>query len=71
MRIMRMMKGTKMIRNWRKSSFSNPSGNSVEVADYQGGKAVRDSKHPKQAALMFDAAEWQAFVLGVKNGEFD
>ena len=33
--------------------------------------AVRDSKNPHGAALIFPAAEWDAFVGGAKDGEFD
>lgn len=33
--------------------------------------AVRDSKNPNQAALIFTAEEWNAFVAGVRDGQFD
>jgi len=33
--------------------------------------AVRDFKDPTGPALVFTPAEWQAFVGGVKDGEFD
>ena len=33
--------------------------------------AVRDSKNPTGPALIFTAAEWDAFVSGAKDGEFD
>ncbi|HEV2639424.1 MAG TPA: DUF397 domain-containing protein [Actinocrinis sp.] len=58
---------------WRKSSRSNTSGgNCVEIAELvDGGRAVRDSKDPNGPALMFTAAEWAAFIGGVKDGEFD
>ncbi|GIH80421.1 DUF397 domain-containing protein [Planobispora longispora] len=56
---------------WRKSSRSN-LGNCVEVARLSGGLiGVRDSKAPEDAALVFTPAEWDAFVAGVKDGEFD
>jgi hypothetical protein len=32
---------------------------------------VRDSKHPRRAVLNFTPAEWDAFIGGVRNGEFD
>ncbi|SIO85630.1 hypothetical protein BQ8420_07920 [Nocardiopsis sp. JB363] len=32
---------------------------------------VRDSKNPDAAPLVFTRAEWDAFVEGVKDGEFD
>jgi hypothetical protein len=59
---------------WRKSSYSNENGGAcVEVADLpDGGRAVRDSKdHGHGPILRFTAREWQAFVLGVKDGEFE
>ncbi len=57
---------------WVKSSLSFANGNSVEVADLgEEGVMVRDSKNPDQAPLVFDRAEWEAFIGGAKNGEFD
>ncbi len=32
---------------------------------------MRDSKDPDGPVLAFTPAEWEAFVLGVKDGEFD
>lgn len=43
----------------------------MEVAPRLGGVAVRDSKRPADAPLIFTVAEWLAFVAGVKAGEFD
>ncbi|MBG0818835.1 DUF397 domain-containing protein [Planomonospora sp. ID82291] len=57
---------------WRKSRFSNPSGNCVEVAGLPGGAvAVRNSRDPGGPALIYTRAEVDAFVRGVKDGEFD
>ena len=57
---------------WRKSTRSGSSGNCVEVADnLPGVVAVRDSKDPGGPALVFTPAEWEAFVGGAKDGEFD
>lgn len=58
---------------WKKSSRSNGSGgnNCVEVAFLDDGVAVRDSKDPGGPALLFNRAEWAAFLGGAKDGEFD
>ena len=56
---------------WKKSSRSGAGNNCVEVADLDGGHAVRDSKNPTSPALMFTATEWAAFTAGVRAGEFD
>ena len=57
---------------WMKSSLSAYNGNCVEVAGLTGDRIkVRDSKHPRKAVLTFTTAEWDAFVGGVYNGEFD
>jgi hypothetical protein len=55
---------------WRKSSYSNPSGNCVEAALLAQGVAVRNSRFPGGPALVFTEAEWAAFLLGVKEGDF-
>lgn len=53
------------------SSFSNPN-NCVAVAFPESGTIlVRDSKNPDGPVLAFDSAEWDAFVKGVRAGEFD
>ncbi len=47
-------------------------GNCVEIANLSGGyRGVRDSKNPTGPALVFTPGEWDAFINGVKSGEFD
>ena len=61
------------VANWRKSSRSSGNGGScVEIAFLDDGiTAVRDTKDRNGPALLFRPDEWEAFVDGVKNGEFD
>lgn len=58
---------------WFKSSFSGGNGNGcVEVAFLPTGEvAVRDTKDRTLPAHRYTAAEWDAFVAGVRAGEFD
>jgi uncharacterized protein DUF397 len=57
---------------WRKSTRSSPScDNCVEVAFVGGAIAVRDSKNRDAGTLLFTPGEWDAFVAGTKDGEFD
>jgi hypothetical protein len=55
---------------WRKSVVSGGNG-CVEVAFLGNEVAVRDSKNPSGPILVFTLVEWQAFLVGVHNGEFD
>ena len=57
---------------WRKSSYSGDNGGDcIEVAPgFPGLVPVRDSKDPEGPALVFGADAWQAFVAGVREGEF-
>jgi hypothetical protein len=57
---------------WKKSAHSASNGNCVEVARLEGGDVgVRDSKNRSGAILVFTPDEWNAFVGGVRDGEFD
>ncbi|WP_030907543.1 DUF397 domain-containing protein [Streptosporangium amethystogenes] len=68
---------------WRKAAPSDDvGGDCVEVAVVdgldEGHKAgagplyvLRDSKNPDGPKLFFTQSEWDAFVGGVKLGEFD
>ena len=56
--------------SWTKSSHSGDNG-CVEVACGDDEIAVRDSKDPSGPTLLFSHREWQAFLAGVRDGEFD
>jgi hypothetical protein len=56
---------------WRTSSRSSGNGQCVEVAITDEGVAVRDTKDRSKPAHTFTRPEWDAFVGGVKDGEFD
>ncbi len=57
---------------WTKSSLSLSNGNCVEVASMPGDHiGVRDSKDAEGPVLRFTPDEWNAFLGGVRNGEFD
>jgi hypothetical protein len=60
---------------WHISTKSNDNGGScVEagpVLDGSGRVAVRHSKAPDAAVIVYTRDEWDAFVGGVKGGEFD
>lgn len=57
---------------WQKSGRSGPNGNCVECAALpDGAVAVRNSRDPQGPALIYTAAEIEAFILGVRDGDFD
>jgi hypothetical protein len=56
--------------NWRASTYSG-TANCVEVAFVDGLVAVRDSKDRQGQVLKFTQPEWQAFLAGARDGEFD
>jgi Domain of unknown function (DUF397) len=58
---------------WARSSHSEHVDTCVEVAPFpDGGMLMRDSKlGDASPVLRFTAAEWRAFVAGVRDGEFD
>ena len=58
--------------------FGDLSDSRVEVAIQEGSKegsdyviTMRDGSKPDGPVLVFTPAEWDAFVAGVRDGEFD
>jgi Domain of unknown function (DUF397). len=59
---------------WSRSSFCESANSCIEVAISPALDRVylRDSKTPHEHNyLVFTLSEWDAFVNGVKGGEFD
>jgi Domain of unknown function (DUF397) len=56
---------------WRTATASAGKNACVEVAPLAAGVAIRHSKDPDGAVLRYTTAEWNAFLRGVKAGEFD
>lgn len=57
---------------WFKSSRSETGSQCLEVAFLGGGHiGVRDSKNSTGPALVFTPGEWDAFLGGARDGEFE
>jgi hypothetical protein len=57
---------------WRKSTYSGAQGDCIEVADgVPEAIPVRDSKDLTGPVLTFAPNAWQAFVAGIRAGEFE
>lgn len=57
---------------WVKSSYSNPSGNCVELAALAGGKiAIRHSRHPGGPNVICSRAQLLAVLQAVRQEGFD
>lgn len=54
--------------SWVKSSYSQMNGHCVEVANPAvNSVVVRDSKNPRGAVLGFAGAQWNAFIMDVRE----
>jgi len=56
---------------WIKARRSSNGGVCVEVRRHSGMIEVRDSKDRPGPVLRFTGPEWDAFLDGARNGEFD
>lgn len=60
---------------WHISTYSpDTSGSCVQagpLADGSGRVAVRHSRRPDEATIVYTRAEWDAFLAGIKAHEFD
>jgi hypothetical protein len=58
-------------KTYIKSSYSGAAG-CVEVRLLHDGTiGLRDSKDVSKPPHIFTSVEWEAFLAGVRNGEFD
>jgi predicted secreted Zn-dependent protease len=55
---------------WRRSTWSG-GGNCVEVSVTSESVLMRNSQRPEGPVVEFSHAEWQAFLKGVHDGQFD
>jgi hypothetical protein len=57
---------------WRKAKASAHNGGCVEVRRNENGDVdIRDTKDRSKAPHSYTAHEWDCFIDGAKNGEFD
>jgi hypothetical protein len=61
--------------NWHTSSYSGGGNNCVEVATNllatHGNVYVRDTKDREGSLQSYTKSEWDAFLKGVRDGEFN
>ena len=55
---------------WRRSTASG-GGNCVEVSFTGESVLMRHSRNPHGPVLTFSRSEWEAFLIGARDGEFD
>ena len=56
---------------WLKAQSSGANGACVEIASTVGKVVIRDSKDPDGPILVYTSREFDAFLDGARNGEFD
>lgn len=56
---------------WRHADDADGDEARIEVAFVDGLVGMRDAGDPEGPVLVFTPAEWEAFVGGVEDGEFD
>ncbi|MYS10034.1 DUF397 domain-containing protein [Streptomyces sp. SID6041] len=56
---------------WEGAPGTNPDEERVEIAKLPEGAVAMRSSLDKETVLRYTKAEWDAFVLGARAGEFD
>lgn len=60
------------LNEWHKAEANKSNGSCVEVMETEEGFLVRDTKDGGDGpVLSFTRAEWEMFLAGVRNDEFD
>jgi hypothetical protein len=54
--------------DWQSSSRGTGD---VQIAFVEGFIAMRNGRRPQSPSLIFSPAEWRAFVVNAREGEFD
>ncbi|GGN11440.1 DUF397 domain-containing protein [Lentzea pudingi] len=57
-------------KTWRKSSYTAPDNNCVELAVGEVETALRDSKHTDGGSFAVSADAWATFLEHAKSGGF-
>lgn len=57
-------------KTWRKSSYTAPDNNCVELAVSEDETAMRDSKDPSGGSFVVSASAWTKFLAHAKLGDF-
>ncbi|MET9626302.1 DUF397 domain-containing protein [Lentzea sp. NPDC006480] len=57
-------------KTWRKSSYTAPDNNCIELAVGEAETAMRDSKDPDGGAFVVRASAWAEFLMQIKSGGF-
>lgn len=61
----------KLNEKWQKSTKSGANGQCVEVRRVGNVISVRNSNAPDSGETHYTTGEWEAFLLGAKNNEFE
>ncbi|CAL9547252.1 MULTISPECIES: DUF397 domain-containing protein [Streptomyces] len=56
---------------WHGAPGTSPDEERVEIAYLPGGAVAMRSSLDPDTVLRYTEAEWRAFVLGARDGEFD
>ncbi|GAA4898320.1 hypothetical protein GCM10023237_16210 [Streptomyces coeruleoprunus] len=56
---------------WHGAPGTSPDEERVEIAHLPGGAVAMRSSLQPDTVLRYTEAEWRAFVLGARDGEFD